>query len=471
MNLYKILYLITCLLLSMWSCSDDDESIRKEIIDEPLEITASKDNIILDSSDPDSQALKFTWTKGTNHATGFAIVYTFQIGVQGSNFENGITMEMGRNIYEYAYRTDELNRMLIEKFGVNPSSETTLEYRILAKVTSDGYETQISPTKTIKLTTYKPVTESLYITGTAIQDGINTSMAPVIDSHSVFMWKGELFPGDYSFVTELNSSFPVYCKGTNEGTLYLCESADDPNYSPFSITNRSTYTIYVDLIAMTITLEEETPKYTQLWIQGAGTNWQLVPMTVDPEDKFIFRYIGDLTSTGGIKIYTQNNYSGVVLRPPGTGYKNGVDLDVIEQVDGADNKWDVKFMRSTAHITLNLRTMKIDIAKKSNTISLVGDASPGGWTTNVTNMTLQPDGNIFKWTGQLNPGSFRLSCNGQWGEEMYFPAEHGKIPSGTEEPVYAYKPGGKDTNWAIEEAGMYTIELNQLKETIVIKKQ
>lgn len=153
------------------------------------------------------------------------------------------------------------------------------------------------------------------------------------------------------------------------------------------------------------------------------------------------------------------------------GIKNGVNLDVVEGGEVPDNKWDVRFLTSSAHITLNLRTMKIDIVKKSNTISLVGDASPGGWATNVTNMTLSEEGNIFTWSGPMTPGVFRLSCNGQWGEDMYFPAEHDQVPTGYEEPAYAYRPDGKDTNWKIEEAGNYYIELNQMKETILIRKQ
>ena len=129
MKLYKIISLLTLLFL-FWSCTDEDNTEYNKG-DQPLEISASKETVELDALNPSSEAIKFIWTSGTNNGTGLAIGYVFQMDKQDGNFENGISIDMGRNVYEKSYKNEELNDLLIDKFGITPASETIFQYNII----------------------------------------------------------------------------------------------------------------------------------------------------------------------------------------------------------------------------------------------------------------------------------------------------------------------------------------------------
>lgn len=306
MKLYKIVFLYFFLLLLPGACSDEDEMQNKGV-NEPLEVTASKESLVLDGLEPDEQAVKFSWTTGTDHGTGFAIVYTLKFSLEGDNFADGVSIELGRNVYEKTYKNAELNEFLLDKLGISPLNEITLEYRLTAKLTSGEFEEQVSPVKTIKITTYQPFPESLFLSGSALPEGANPSMVPMPGLPCIFKWEGELVQGDVWFATSLGAEFPSYYKGAGENALYLRENQNDPEGIPFTIPGKNFYVIYVDLVRMTFHLERDTPKYSSLWIAGAGTDWTLRPMEVDPEDPYIFYYTGMFTAAGGLKIMTRNN--------------------------------------------------------------------------------------------------------------------------------------------------------------------
>ena len=80
----------------------------------------------------------------------------------------------------------------------------------------------------------------------------------------------------------------------------------------------------------------------------------------------------------------------------------------------------------------------------------------------------------FTWTGELKAGEFKFTLDKQsdWNGAWFIANEGGKEPTGdVEQMVYNYPGAGPDNKWNIKTAGTYYIELNQLKETVIIKKQ
>jgi hypothetical protein len=128
-------------------------------------------------------------------------------------------------------------------------------------------------------------------------------------------------------------------------------------------------------------------------------------------------------------------------------------------------------------IKLDTRDMKIDIVPfiPFEMIYLVGDATPNGWDIgNATTMTATADPYKFTWTGTLNTGELKFTCDKQddWNGAWFLASEADKTPTGQEEQMlYNYPGAGVDYKWRITEAGTYQIELDQLKETVTIKKQ
>jgi len=479
MKPFKIIGLLTILLFSVWACTDENNTEYNKG-DQPLEASASKESVELDEANPNSEAVKFAWTSGTNNGTGLAIDYIFQMDTQSGNFEDGISIDIGRNIFEKSYKNEELNDLLIEKFGLNPLSEITIQYRVIAKIASVDIEPQISPVQSINIKTHKPVTKTLYLIGSAAPNGWNaeeaTEMKPVTNVPKSFSWTGSLSAGELKFITTLGEFLPSYNKGANETTLVLRESDDDPD-NKFVITEGGTYTIKVNLITMALSIVKgEGPEYSELWFVGNPTGWSFEPMTVDPLDPFIFHYNDDLSAGGEFKLGTvEGSWDAVFFRPTTDMQAEGTNLDVDKWAGDPDNKWNIT--GGVYKIKLDTRDMKIDIVPFTPyaMVYLVGDASPNGWDIgNATPMTTTSDPYKFTWTGTLNTGELKFTLDKQddWNGAWFIAGEADKNPTGQEEQmIYNYPGAGVDYKWKITEAGTYTIELDQLKETVQIKKQ
>lgn len=478
MKLYKIVSLLTLLFL-FWSCADEDNTEYNKG-DQPLEISASKETVELDALNPSSEAIKFIWTSGTNNGTGLAIEYVFQMDKQDGNFENGISIDMGRNVYEKSYKNEELNDLLIDKFGTTPTSETIFQYRIIAKVASENIGSQTSPVQAINIKTHKPITKTLYLIGDATPNGWSaddaTEMKPITNTPKAFSWTGALSAGEFKLIATQGEFLPSYNKGENDTKLVLRESDSDPD-EKFVITEGGTYTVKVNLISMAISITKgEGPEFSELWFVGNPTGWNFNPMTVDLLDPFVFHYNDDLSAGGEFKIGTAaGNWDAVFFRPAINEQPEGTNLDVDKWAGDPDNKW--KITGGVYKIKLDTRDMKIDIVPFTPfaMIYLVGDASPNGWNIgSATPMTATGNPYVFTWTGTLNAGELKFTLDKQddWNGAWFIAGEADKNPTGdVEQIIYNYPGAGVDYKWKITQGGTYTIELNQLKETVVIKKQ
>jgi hypothetical protein len=478
MKSYKILSVLMFLSL-FWSCTDEDNTEYNKG-DQPLEISASKESVELDALNPSSEAIKFIWTSGTNNGTGLAIDYTFQLDKQNGNFENGISVNMGRNAYEKSYKNEELNDLIINTLSISPNAGTIFQYRIIAKIASDNIEPQVSPIQTISITTHKPITKTLYLIGDATPNGGNadnaTEMKPVTNTQKAFSWTGNLLAGEFKLITTLGKNLPSYNRGENDTKLVLRESDSGPD-DKFTISEGGTYTIKVNLISMAISITRgKGPEFTELWLAGNPTGWNFKPMTIDPLDPFVFHYNGDLSAGGEFKIGTvEGNWNAVFFRPVTDLQSEGSNLDVDKWASDPDNKWNIT--GGVYKIKLDTRDMKIDILPFTpfTMIYLIGDATSAGWDIgNAVPMAASSDPYILTWTGVLNTGELKLTCDKQsdWNGDWFLASEQGKTPAGEKEQMIFRAKGAKeDYKWKIPEAGTYTIELNQLKETVIIKKQ
>jgi hypothetical protein len=401
--------------------------------------------------------------------------------VQGNNFAGGISLDLGREVYEKIYRNEELNDILLNSFGIAVNAETVLEARVIATIAAEGIEPETSNVQRISVKTHKPITKTLYLIGDATPNGWSaddaTEMRPINNVAKGFTWTGTLSTGNFKFITTLGQFAPSYNKGENDTKLYLRESDEDPYDEQFEITEAGTYTVTVNLITLAVSIVRgEGPEYTQLWFVGNPTGWNFEPMTVNPLDPFVFHYNGDLSAGGEFKIGTAaGSWDAVFFRPAVDQTAEGPDLDVDKWAGDPDYKWNIS--GGVYKIKLDTRDMKIDIVPfiPFEMIYLVGDATPNGWDIgNATAMTATSDPYKFTWTGALKGGELKFTCDKQddWNGAWFIASEADKAPTGQEEQMMYNSPGaGVDYKWRISEAGTYQIELDQLKETVIIKKQ
>lgn len=475
-KLYNILLLISLVLpLMLSSCSDDYAETNLE--DQPLILTASDEVIVLDITAPQSNAVTFEWTPGSNFNTNAAITYIFELGLSG--FTKSVQVELNQGKNSVSYRTEELNKILLENFDVNPGDEVDLEARVTATVHSESIQPQISKTVKLKITGYKPVSSTLYLIGGAAPNGWSaddaTKMNTVSGAAGGFVWQGKLNAGELKFITTLGKFLPSYNKGSDDTKLVLRESDADPD-SKFTIPATGIYKISVNIINLTIHIEPlDAPEFSELWFVGNATGWSFKPMTSDMSDPFIFYYNADLSAGGEFKIATAENWDAIFFRPITDQQTEGIELDVAKWAGDPDYKWNLT--GGVYKIKLDTRDMKIDIVSFSPypMIYIVGDASPNGWDIgNATAMDATSDPYVFTWTGTLNIGEFKFTLDKQndWNGAWFLATQNGMEPTGeVERMLFSYPGSNPDNKWKITSAGTYTIELDQLQETVKIKKQ
>lgn len=489
-KIYNILFGLLLIVPSIFiSCSDDYQETN--LGDSPLVLSVSNDIIALDITAPQSNALTFEWTSGSNFNTNAAIKYQLELALSGTNFANSIKTELDKGTTTLSYKTEEINNILLNNLGIAPDTEVSLEARVTASVQADDLKPQISETKLIKITSYKPVSKTLYLIGDATPNGWNIDNAIGMNSVSGaaggFVWQGKLNAGELKFITILGQFAPSYGKGIDDTKLYFRETLNDPNDVKFKISTTGIYKISLNIVNQVIKIEAlDAPEYSSLWFVGGFSSWKFVPMNMDANDPFIFHYNAELKSSNPndeFKIATAPSFDSNVhfLRPEINGQGPGTNLTVVkwseDEKAGSTNDYKWKLASGTYKIKLDTRDMKIDIVPfiPYAMIYMVGDATPGGWSIDKATPLVATAGNSnkFSWTGTLNAGEMKFSCDKQsdWNGAWFLASQGSLEPTGNSESmIFSASGSNPDNKWKIITSGSYTIQLDQLQETITIKK-
>ncbi|MGV8827203.1 MAG: SusF/SusE family outer membrane protein [Breznakibacter sp.] len=467
----------------MMACQED--YMETNLGDNPLNLTVDNAVVELDITSPQSNAIAFEWTPGSNFNTNAAIHYLFEIGLEGTNFENGLLIEMNQGKRSVSMKTQELNELLRSQFGVTGKQVVTLEARVTAKIPKGNLPVQYSKIVKVKVTSYLPVSQTLYLIGSATPNGWSadnaTKMNTVSGSAGGFVWQGKLFAGEMKLITTLGMFTPSYNKGNEDSQLYFRESDEDPYDEKFIIPTTGIYKISVNLLNLTISIEAlDAPEFANLWFVGNATGWGFKEMEIDAIDPFVFHYKADLSVGGEFKIATKPDFdpSVIFLRPEINGQGVGVDLNVekwSESENPSDHKWNIP--GGIYKIRLDTREMKINIVPFTPfpMIYIVGSAAPNGWDiNNATPLTAGSSENKFVWTGNLSSGEMKFSCDkkSDWNGAWFLANQNSKEPTGElESMIFSPVGSNPDNKWNISEPGIYSIELDQLLETVTIKKQ
>lgn len=466
--------------LSFLFVSCDDNYMETDLENQPLVLSVSESTIVLDITAPQSSVVDFEWTPGSNFNTNAAITYTFELSLGNTHFANSVSKELNEGKTSISYKTEELNAILLNEFNVVPGIEVELEAQVTATVHHDDIQPQVSETVKIKVTGYRPVSSILYLIGSAAPNGWSadnaTKMNTVSGVAGGFVWQGKLNAGELKFITTLGQFLPSYGKGADDTKVYFRESDNDPD-EKFIIPTAGVYRISINIINLAIHIEAlDAPEFSELWVVGNPTGWNFQPMRLDESDPFVFHYNADLSTGGEFKIGTvAGSWDAVFFRPVVDQTPEGANQNVEKWAGGPDNKWNI--IGGVYKIKLDTREMKIDILPFTpyTMIYLVGDATPNGWSIdNATPLIANVDPYTFTWTGTLNEGDMKFTCDkkNDWNGDWFLASENGKEPTGEIEQMLFSSPGSNpDNKWKINDAGTYTIELNQLQETVIIKKQ
>lgn len=463
------------------SCKKDIYEEFDQSVNKPLELTASKQSVLLNESEYAKEIFQLSWTTGSNYGTNSSMSYKLYIDREGNNFQNAVVEDLGKTTFQKKYTVQDFNSLL-SQLNLTPGVEGTIEAKIVSKVS--GTNLGDSTTTTFKVTTYQPVTTTLFIIGDAAPNGWSADNATALSlNNSIpgrFTFEGKLNAGEFKFITTKGSFSPSYNKGATANQLVLRTSDSQPD-DKFAIATAGRYVISVNLLDLSISIAEgNAPPYSQLWVVGDATpnGWNIDnpnPMRVDRSNPFVFTFNGVLNA-GEFKIPTAKGNWGTDYYMP---LVNAQDLNLtgVQLTAGGspDNKWKIT-TPGAYKIKLDLENMKIHIKPFTAPaeLYLVGDATPAGWNidnpTPLVKSSINP--NIFTFTGPLTSGEFKMPiAKGNWGGDFYMPVIANE---GAESTEMKFVPGGSpDNKWKITaaQAGNYKITVDVLYETIKFERQ
>jgi len=460
--------------ISLNSCGDEFDIVVTE--GEPVSLSVSETDLILDQKTSGSTALSFNWTRGTNQGSGSSISYTLEIDQAENNFSTSLTFDKGKGVFEQSFTGKHLNDLIVESWGIDAGSDISMEARVIAHVTDVNVEDDISDVIGLSITTYEPVSTTLYFMGSAAPNGWDANKATPMevdqDDPTTFTYQGDLKPGQLKFITTLGSLLPSYQQGEDENSLFYRTDDIQPNVN-FVIPEEGKYNISLNLVELTISIElVKGPGYDVLYIFGSATpnGWDIenaLEMIPNPDNLFKFNYDGVL-SPGEFKIAVNKDTDleqDMFMRDPDDSSKvylhTGGDPD--------DSNWEI--------YEENLHSLELDLSNYTISIEplrlyIIGSATPVGWNIgDAIELEQDPsDWYIWRYEGPLTEGEFKFPVNRQfdWAQDMYM-----KDPS---DPSKMYRHvGGEedDEKWIFTEAdaGNYLLTLNVQDLTIDIQKQ
>lgn len=492
--------LLTGIICLFASCTDELAELNKGY--DTLTLTADKQEISLKEADATQTAVTLTWTSGTNYGTGARLNYTLTLDNAAGNTRAEPLFDKRFNDQElsYSFSVRELNDYL-HNAGISLNYGETLDVRVVLTAEVAGYEeyTQTS-SLTLKVTTYEPVSETLYLcVDAANAEEPNDMSALSLENNQqpgIFSIVANLTAGEeFKFFTERDFTSTAYVRAADSGTNLtdgsVCPivrktdgSVEDLN---FTVSETELYKLTVNLLDNTLSVlksEPLAPAYDMIYFVGSFNNWSFDPMKKDPVNPFVFLYSRyfEWVADGEFKFGTMpgswdNMYMATQDKAPYT------DQNV--KLGGADQKWVLKegecgkVYKIRLDITDGKETMTMTPFTPYPDIYLIGDATPAGWNLPSNTPMEKVDDFTFKWTGDLNAGEIKFSCDnrndwmGAWfmaveGGEAFTPGDHSMYLIDKTNPDYGY--GNLDNKWKVTEAGNYTVTLNQATETLNIVK-
>jgi len=459
---------------------------------EPVELSVSDSILILNQKLASSTAISFNWTRGTNQGTGSSISYTLEIDQAGSNFTSAQSFDIGKGVFEKSFTGEDLNDLVVESWGIAAGSSASLESRVTAHISDETIGDDISDIVPFSVTTFKPVSEVLYIVGSASPNGNDiTSAIELISSESKpweFVYQDKLTIGNFKFTVSQDECWcqDFYTKDPTDDNKMVYNVGGVGDDNQWSIEEDANYKITVDLLDLTIIIQKLAgPGYENLYIVGdaSPSGWDIATpegFTPSMEDPYIYTYEGTF-SPGEFKIstFTGDWCDGEWINPSQADQVlTATDFIITQGCDGPDNTWRVTDeTKGRYKITVNLFDNTILIERVM--LYLIGDGGPNGWNIATPEPMSYADG-VYTFSGELgaiNPtGEFKFSkftgnwCDGEW----ILATSIDQSLSVTDYMLYnGCPPDEEDYKWRLVEgdAGNYVITINLDTEELTIIKQ
>ncbi|WP_297100411.1 SusF/SusE family outer membrane protein [Draconibacterium sp.] len=482
----SVLVVIAITLLN--SCQKEEDVVVA--LGAPIAISVSNSELTLSQKQASESVFSFSWTRGTNHGTSSSISYSLEMDMEGNEFATAQIYDLGKGVYEKKFNAEELNDLLLNYWGVEPGSTASFEAKVTANVVKEGVEDGVSETLIFSLTPYKPVSEELYMVGSATPNGWDIGNAtPLIPNSSqpwVFTYEGQMKTGTFKFAVNTDGCWcqDFYTKDANDDSKMVYNEGGSGDDLQWEIIEGGNYKLTVNLLDLSIEMKKLAgPEFGELYIVGdaSPSGWNIgnpEAFTQSAADPFVFTYEAMLTP-GEFKISTFAGdwCDGQWINPSQPDQDvTATDYIVTNRCDGPDNKWRVTEETQGRYlITVNLYNNSIKIERVM--LYIIGDGGPNGWNIGTPEPMTIVNG-IYVFEGELgadNPtGEFKISkfkgdwCNGDW-----INAANPNQSISNTDFITTHGCDGPDNKWKLQDgdAGTYRISIDLEADVLTIEKQ
>ena len=331
-----------------------------------LKLTASSESLTLSEDDNDQQALSFSWNDATPIGSDYTFTYMFQLDVANNNFETATKPVTPVDGHSFGFTHAELYDLIVDTWGKSAGEPIELEARVAAKADGPKFQYPEIAYSKIKVITYLPVSQPVYLIGTATDAGLNPANGIKMNEISngrLYEWKGKLKAGNFKFISVLGSMLPSYNMGATDNAVVERTSDEQPD-NQFEVRDQGTY--YISFSKKTMTVTKKKASYDVLYLVGSGcpAGWeldQLVPMYPDDKNPDLFTCQTNLQE-GEVKILTQREWNSPTFKPK---VENGsIDSPDVQRTDGEqpDYKWKITASQAGLYkITLDVTEGKMTV--------------------------------------------------------------------------------------------------------------
>lgn len=364
----KASFFILSSLLLFTACKKELKAPEPFPLD-PGVLSASKDTVVIDASNPGGESVTFSWTAAANSMIEYKMTLT-----AGNKTD---TVTLAKNTVSKKFSNAELNGILVDKLSLPISEEAAVTVAVQANVPING-KTASTNSVTIKATPAPtgPPYAKLWVVGDATPNGwdINNPNEMKIDPTNAFQFK-------YNEVLKAGE-FKIPTTTGNWGTDYFMPPANHPAITStavqliaggqpdnkWQIITPGAYKILLNISSSpSIKITPFTP-YTELWMVGDATpaGWNIdapVAMTPTSGNQYEFTYTGEL-KVGEFKIPTATgNWGTDYFMPPVNGAGAAETNAVFIRGGNPDNKWKIT-EAGNYKVTLNQLYETIYIVKQ-----------------------------------------------------------------------------------------------------------
>ena len=187
-------------LLAAAACNKHEIDNKKSNYNATMEISASKDVVILNEAAPNEVALTVTWTPAYDYGSDFIMTYQYSVEVPTSK-ASAISEYEDDGVFTRSYTNKQLQDMLIGHFGQLTSTKAQLKFGVTATYTGPRIVIPDMSSITVTVKTYGPkqfAADKVYMAGTAV-GASPVELSPSATNSALYVFNGNLTAGKLNF--------------------------------------------------------------------------------------------------------------------------------------------------------------------------------------------------------------------------------------------------------------------------------